>query len=175
MRSRGFCAGAARVRLDVRDSSAGAHRAAGGLHRGPDFPSPQRDPREGTLTLAFARCVPMARAAAERASVPGATVHITKTTFRGDAMARSRGGRRMPPSDLLTDLTADAPEAAARPATAKTLDAAAQSNAEVLPKVEVLRKCAFAWSQFIVIAVIAFIVLDPAVRFGLLQRLTAFP
>ena len=31
-------------------------------------------------------------------------------------MARSRDGRRMPPPDLLTDLTADAPEAAARPA-----------------------------------------------------------
>ena len=64
--------------------------------------------------------------------------------------------------------------AAALAATAKTLDAAAQSNAEVLPKVEVLRKCALAWSQFIVIAVIAFIVLDPAVRFELLQRLAAF-
>ena len=32
-------------------------------------------------------------------------------------MARSRGGRRMPPPDLLTDLTADEPEAATRPAT----------------------------------------------------------
>ena len=77
MRSRGFCAGAARVRLGVRDSSAGAHRAAGGLHRGPASPFP----REGTLMPALAGCTPMARAAAERTSVPGTTVHITKTTF----------------------------------------------------------------------------------------------
>ena len=81
MRPRGFCAGAARVRLDVRDSSAGAHRAAGGLHRGPAPSFPRRNAREGTLTSAFARCLPMARAVAERASVPGAAVHITTTTF----------------------------------------------------------------------------------------------
>ena len=31
-------------------------------------------------------------------------------------MARSRGGRRLPPPDLLTDLTADEPEATTRPA-----------------------------------------------------------
>ena len=65
-------------------------------------------------------------------------------------------------------------------ATANTLDGAARSNARVLPKVEriegdigVLRKYAFAWSLVIVIAVIGFIVLDTAARFGLLQRLAA--
>ena len=70
---------------------------------------------------------------------------------------------------------------AALAATAKTLDAAAQSNAEVLSKVKhiegdvgVLRKYAFRWSLFILIAVIGFIAMDPAVLFELLQRLTAF-
>ena len=79
MRSR--CAGAARVRLDVRDSSAGAHRASGGLHRGLVSPFPRRNAREGALTPAFARCTPMARAVAKRESVVGTTVEITKTTF----------------------------------------------------------------------------------------------
>ena len=65
-------------------------------------------------------------------------------------------------------------------AAAKTLDATARSNAQVLPKVErieagvgVLRKVALAWSLFIVTAVIGFIVLDADARFGLLQRLAA--
>ena len=85
-------------------------------------------------------------------------------------MARSRGGRRMAPPDLLTALTADPPEAAAR------------GNAGVLPMVEriegavaVLRRYAFAWSLFIVTAVIGCIVLDAAARFGLLQPLAALP
>ena len=69
--------------------------------------------------------------------------------------------------------------AAERAATAKTLDAAARSNARVLPKVErieadvgVLRKVALAWSLLIPIVAI---VLDAAARFGLLQRLAALP
>ena len=71
--------------------------------------------------------------------------------------------------------------AAALAATAKTLDAAAQSNARVLPTVErieggveVLRKYAFGWSLVIGIVVIGFIVMDMAVRFGLPQWLSAF-
>ena len=81
MRSRGVCAGAARVRFNVRDSCAGAYRAAGGLHRGLIPPFPRRDSREGALTPAFARCLPMERAVAERESVVSATVEITKTTL----------------------------------------------------------------------------------------------
>ena len=44
-------------------------------------------------------------------------------------MARSRGGRRMPPPDLLTDLTADEPEAATRPAAPATQPKALQPEA----------------------------------------------
>ena len=43
-------------------------------------------------------------------------------------MARSRGGRRMPPPDLLTDLTADEPEAATRPAAPATQPKAPQAE-----------------------------------------------
>ena len=70
--------------------------------------------------------------------------------------------------------------AAGLTASGKKLEAAARSNAQVLPKVEriegtveVLRKYAFAWSLVTGIVVIGFIVMDTAARFGLIQRLAA--
>ncbi|MCY4584138.1 MAG: hypothetical protein OXE50_15275 [Chloroflexi bacterium] len=90
--------------------------------------------------------------------------------------------RRLPETlDAIERVAAAVRETAATlAATAKTLEAAAQANARVLAKVEriegdvgVFGKCTFAWSLFIVIAVIAVIVLDTAARFGLLQRLAA--
>ena len=78
MRSRGSRAGTACVRFDVRNRGADAHRAAGGLHRGLVPPFPRRNSREGTLALAFAWCLPMERAVAERESVVSATVVITR-------------------------------------------------------------------------------------------------
>ena len=85
--------------------------------------------------------------------------------------------RRLPETlDAIERAAAAVRETAATlAATAKTLDEAAHSNAEVLPKVEVLRKVAFGWSLVIGIVVIGFIVMDMAVRFELLQRLTALP
>ena len=44
----------------------------------------------------------------------GVAAELEKTTFEETDMARSRGGRRVPPRDLLADLTAEEPEATTR-------------------------------------------------------------
>ena len=44
----------------------------------------------------------------------GAAAELAKTTFEETDMARSRGGRRAPPPDLLPDIFAEEPEAATR-------------------------------------------------------------
>ena len=84
MRSRCSCAGAARVRSDVRNACTDAHRAAGGRHRGLFPPFPDGIPEQArwrALTLAFAGCTPTEPAFAERESVPSVTAGVTTTTF----------------------------------------------------------------------------------------------
>ena len=44
----------------------------------------------------------------------GAAAELAKTTFEETDMARSRGGRRVPPPDILPDIFAEEPEAATR-------------------------------------------------------------
>ena len=85
MRSRCSCAGAARVRFDVRNAGADAHRrAGGGLYRGRCPPFPDDIPEQTrwrALTTAFAGCTPTERAIAQGQSVLSATVEVTKTTL----------------------------------------------------------------------------------------------
>ena len=63
----------------------------------------------------------------------GAAAELAKTTFEETDMARSRGGRRVPPPDLLPDIFAEEPEAATRAeAPAKSQEA---TRPEALPDI----------------------------------------
>ena len=127
-------------------------------------------------------------AAGEPAAVPGAAgevaehLKLARSSLVGLSERIEGLERRLPETLEAIERAAVAVRntAAELAATAKTLDAAARSNAQVLPNVErietgvgVLRKYALAWSLFIVMAIIGFIVLDADARFGLLQRLAA--
>ena len=127
-------------------------------------------------------------AVGEPAAVPGAAgevvehLKLARPSLVGLSERMEGLKRRLPETLEAIERAAVAVRetAAELAAAAKTLDATARSNAQVLPKVErieagvgVLRKVALAWSLFIVTAVIGFIVLDADARFGLLQRLAA--
>ena len=127
-------------------------------------------------------------AVGEPAAVPGAAgevvehLKLARPSLVGLSERMEGLERRLPETLEAIERAAVAVRetAAELAAAAKTLDATARSNAQVLPKVErieagvgVLRKVALAWSLFIVTAVIGFIVLDADARFGLLQRLAA--
>ena len=127
-------------------------------------------------------------AVGEPAAVPGAAgeiveqLKLARSSLVGLSQRMEGLERRLPETLEAIERAAGAVRetAAKLVATAKTLEAAARSNAQVLPKVEriegdvgVLRKYALAWSLVIGIVVIGFIVMDTAARFGLLQRLAA--
>ena len=177
----------------VRELSGGVKRSAGagadalavlGELRGVVDAAAQ-ETREAREALSE-RLAAIEAAVGEPAAVPGAAgevvehLKLARSSLVGLSERMEGLERRLPETLEAIERAAVAVRetAAELAATAKTLDAAARSNARVLPNVErieagvgVLRKYAFAWSLVTGIVVIGFIVMDTAARFGLLQRL----